>query len=92
MPFVSKAQQGYMFSHHPKIAKEMAHKTGETGGGTKKSVAAYHKLPAKATPSKGTPSRSSSSRGRSTAPVHVPSKSIHTSHARGKAMAKRGGK
>ena len=27
MPFKSKAQQRYMFAAHPKIAKEMAHKT-----------------------------------------------------------------
>jgi hypothetical protein len=27
MPFVSKAQQGYMFMHMPKIAKEFAAKT-----------------------------------------------------------------
>jgi hypothetical protein len=27
MPFKSKAQQGYMFAKHPKIAKEMASKT-----------------------------------------------------------------
>lgn len=27
MPFKSKAQQGYMFIHHPKIAKEFAKKT-----------------------------------------------------------------
>jgi hypothetical protein len=27
MPFKSKAQQGYMFAKHPKMAKEMAAKT-----------------------------------------------------------------
>ena len=27
MPFKSKAQAGYMFSHHPEIAKEFADKT-----------------------------------------------------------------
>ena len=27
MPFTSKAQMGYMFIHHPKIAKEFASKT-----------------------------------------------------------------
>jgi len=27
MPFKSKAQQGYMFVKHPKMAKEMAAKT-----------------------------------------------------------------
>ena len=27
MPFKSKAQQGYMFAKHPRIAKEMASKT-----------------------------------------------------------------
>jgi hypothetical protein len=27
MPFKSKAQQGFMFAKHPKIAKEMASKT-----------------------------------------------------------------
>lgn len=27
MPFVSKAQQGYMFKFHPKIAREFASKT-----------------------------------------------------------------
>lgn len=27
MPFKSKAQQGYMFATHPKLAKEMASKT-----------------------------------------------------------------
>ena len=27
MPFKSKAQQGFMFAKHPRIAKEMASKT-----------------------------------------------------------------
>lgn len=27
MPFKSKAQQGFMFAQHPKLAKEMASKT-----------------------------------------------------------------
>lgn len=27
MPFKSKAQQGYMFVHHPELAKEWAEKT-----------------------------------------------------------------
>ena len=27
MPFKSKAQQGYMFAQHPRMAKEMASKT-----------------------------------------------------------------
>lgn len=27
MPFKSKAQQGFMFAKHPKLAKEMASKT-----------------------------------------------------------------
>jgi len=27
MPFKSKAQQGYMFAQHPRVAKEMASKT-----------------------------------------------------------------
>jgi hypothetical protein len=27
MPFRSKAQVGYMFAHHPKMAKEFAKKT-----------------------------------------------------------------
>ena len=32
MPFKSKAQQGFMFAKHPRLAREMAHKTPNMKG------------------------------------------------------------
>jgi hypothetical protein len=93
MPFVSQKQEKYMFATHPDIADKMAHNSGQTGGGTKKSVAAYHKLPASAK-SKSNGNRSAGGRGirGAASPIHHPGNSVGKSHAKGRAMARSRGK
>lgn len=91
MPFTSQKQEKFMFSQHPEIAKKMAHNSGQTGGGTKKSKAAYHSLPAKAKSgganrSAGTGKSGIQTRGAS--PVHRTSGHMAKAHAAGKAEAR----
>jgi hypothetical protein len=82
----------------PSLAHKMAHNTPGFKKGALKdknlpdhttTVAQRHKT-AKSSAKSTAKSRSNgSTRGKSTAPAHVPSKSIYRSHAAGKAMAKR---
>ena len=43
MPFTSKAQQGFMFANHPKIAKRWAKETPKKGPHALKNLP-YHKM------------------------------------------------